>query len=75
MMDFLNIVRKSDFLNRMEDDLVTLLWEKDFSHITFTTVDEFLEGSGIFVPATEEDLIKGSEYKGSWEEWLSGEGG
>ena len=69
MMDFLNIVRKSDFLNRMEDDLVTLFWEKDFSHITFTTVDEFLEGSGIFVPATEEDLIKGSEYKGSLEEW------
>jgi hypothetical protein len=53
----------------MEDDLVTLLWEKDFTHITFTTVDEFLEGSGIFVPATQEDLIKRSEYKGSWEEW------
>ena len=70
MIDFLNIVRKSDFLNRMEDDLVTLLWEKDFSHITFTTVDEFLEGGATFVPATEEDLIKGSEYKGSWEEGL-----
>jgi len=70
MMDFLNIVRKSDFLNRMEDDLVTLFWEKDFSHITFITVDEFLEGSGIYVPATEEDLIKRSEYKGSREEWL-----
>ncbi len=69
LLDFLNIVRKSDFLNRMEDDLVTLLWEKDFSHITFTTVDEFLEGSGIFVPATEEDLIKRSEYKGIGEEW------
>ncbi len=65
MMDFLNIVRKSDFLNRMEDDLVTLLWEKDFSHITFTTVDEFLDGSSTFVPATEEDLIKGSEYTGA----------
>jgi hypothetical protein len=68
MMDFLNIVRKSDFLNRMEDDLVTLLWEKDFSHITFTTVDEFLDGSNTFVPATEEDLIKGSEYTGALEE-------
>ena len=68
MIDFLNIVRKSDFLNRMEDDLVTLLWEKDFSHITFTTVDEFLEQGATFVPATEDDLIKGSEYKGGWEE-------
>jgi len=69
MMDFLNIVRKSDFLNRMEDDLVTLLWEKEFSHITFITADEFLEGSGIFVPSTEEDLIKRSDYTGSEEEW------
>src|SRR4030042_4091598 len=68
ILDFLNVVRKSDFLNRMEDDLVTLLWEKDFSHITFTTVDEFLEGSGIFVPATEADLIKRSEYTGVLEE-------
>ncbi len=70
LLDFLNIVRRSDFLNRMEDDLVTLLWEKDFSHITFITVDEFLEGSGIYVPATEEDLIKRSEYRGSVEEWF-----
>ncbi len=70
LMDFLNIVRKSDFLNRMEDDLVTLLWEKDFSHIAFTTVDEFLEGSGIFVPATEEDLIKRSEFGGHSDEWV-----
>ena len=68
MIDFLNIVRKGDLLNRMEDDLVTLLWEKDFSHITFTAVDEFLEGGATLVPATEEDLIKGSEYKGSLEE-------
>ncbi len=68
LLDFLNIVRKSDFLNRMEDDLVTLLWEKDFSHIAFTTVDEFLEGSGIYVPSTEEDLIKRSEFKGHAED-------
>ena len=56
IVDFLNIVRKSESVNRLEDDLVTLLWEKDFSHITFGTVDEFLEGGGHFVPATEEDL-------------------
>jgi len=62
-------VRKGDLLNRMEDDLVTLLWEKDFSHITFTAVDEFLEGAPP-CSATEEDLIKGSEYKGSLEDGL-----
>jgi len=72
MIDFLNVVRRSDLLNRMEDDLVTLLWEKDFSYITFTAVDEFMEGT--FVPATEEDLIKGLEYKGSPEEVKVDEG-
>jgi hypothetical protein len=60
MVDFLNVVRKSDFVNRMEDDLVTLLWEKDFSHIAFTTVDEFLEGNSS-APVTAEDLVKGLE--------------
>ncbi len=60
MIDFLNIVRKGDLLNRMEDDLVTLFFERDFIHITFTAVDEFIEGT--LVPATEEDLVKGSEF-------------
>ncbi len=72
MIDFLNVVRRSDLVNRTEDDLVTLLWEKDFSHIDFTTVDEYLEGSGILVPATEEDLVKKMEYRGSWDEvWVA----
>lgn len=65
MTDFLDIVRKADFVNRREDDLVTLLWEQDFSHITFSTVEEFVEGGATFVPLTEEDLIKGMEYKGA----------
>jgi hypothetical protein len=72
MIDFLNVVRKSDQVNRSEDDLVTLLWEKDFSHIDFTTVDEFLEGSGILIPATEEDLMKKTEYRGQWDESWTG---
>jgi hypothetical protein len=66
--DFLSIVRRSDLVNRMEDDLVTLLWEKDFSHISFTSMDDFLESGATFVPATEEDFTNGLEYKGSWEE-------
>lgn len=71
MTDFLNVVRKSDLVNRSEDDLVTLLWEKDFSHIDFTTVDEFLEGSGSLIPATEEDLAKKLEVQGGFEEgWI-----
>jgi HEAT repeat protein len=65
IVDFLNIVRKSDHVNRLEDDLVTLLWEKDFSHIGVTTVDDLLEANSTVVPATEEELLKGLEYRGS----------
>jgi hypothetical protein len=63
VVDFLEIVRRGDFVNRMEDDLVTLIWEKDFSHITVTTLDEFLEEGASLVPATTEDLDRGLEYK------------
>lgn len=63
IIDFLEVVRKADWVNRMVDDLVTLLWEKDFSHISFSTVDEFLEKGSVLVPATEEDLHRGQELK------------
>ena len=63
VVDFLEIVRKSDSINRSEDDLVTLFWEKDLPHITITTVDEFLEEGINFVPATVDDLRIGVEYK------------
>jgi len=62
IVDFLQIVRKSDSISRFEDDLVTLIWEKDFAHIAITTLDDFVEGSTVFVPATQEDLIKGQKY-------------
>jgi hypothetical protein len=69
VIDFLGVVRRADSINRLEDDLVTLLWEKDLTHITFTTVDEFLEEGVKFVPASVEDLNLGLEYK-----QLGGEG-
>ena len=72
IVDFLHIVRKSDYVNRLEDDLVTLLWEKDFSHISFGTVDEFLEGGGHLVVAMKEDVVNELEYRGSREEWVEG---
>jgi hypothetical protein len=68
VFDFLNLVRKGDHINRSEDDLVTLFWERDFSHIDFVTVDEFLEGSGMLVPATEEELSRRLEFRETWEQ-------
>ena len=73
IIDFLQIVRKSDSVNRFEDDLVTLLWEKDFAHIAITTLDDFVEGSTIFVPATAEDLSRGLEYSAPGKEGVKEE--
>jgi len=64
LIDFLSVIRKSDLVNRLGDDLVTLLWEKDFPHITFGIVDEFIEEGAEFIPATREDVEKDLEYRG-----------
>lgn len=72
MVDFLNVVRKSDSVNRLGDDLVTLLWEKDFPHITFGIVDEFIEEGTHFILATKEDVEQELEYRGVKQDWLSG---
>ncbi len=64
IVDFLDIVKKSNLVSRMQDDLVTLLWEKDFFHIEFTIVDEFLEEGSALIPATDEDVLKRLEYRG-----------
>lgn len=74
IVDFFNIVKRSDVVNRLQDDLVTLLWEKDFSHIIFHVMDEFLEEGGHFVPATEEDLVKGLNSMGTLTIGLMGMG-
>ncbi len=64
IVDFLDIVKKSYIVSRMQDDLVTLLWEKDLFHIEFTIVDEFLEEGSAFIPVTDEDFLKRLEYRG-----------
>ena len=60
--DFLKIMRKSDRLDRMEDDLVTLFWQGEFFHVAITTADDFLEWGGKFIPATAEELERGVKY-------------
>jgi hypothetical protein len=60
--DFLDAIRQIETGNHLADDLVTLLWEKDFNHIDFTTVIDFLEESGRDIPETYEELLKGLEY-------------
>jgi hypothetical protein len=46
----LDLIKRSDNLNELEDDLVTLVWERDFSHITYLATDEFLEENPVPIP-------------------------
>lgn len=48
----LELIKRSDHINQMEDDLVTLMWEKDYAHIGYVATDEFLDESPIAVPET-----------------------
>jgi HEAT repeat protein len=58
--DFLDVLRKNDQISRLEDDVVTLLWQKDFAHITYFATDEFMESNA--VPASYEEIQAGLEF-------------
>jgi len=49
ILDFVDIIRArpETSLESFDDDIVTLLWEKDFLYITYYVVEEFAEGSAL----------------------------
>ena len=52
----MQVVRQGDSVNYMEDDLVTLLWEKEFLHIHFLAADSYLDDVGKVTVETVEDF-------------------
>lgn len=52
----MDILRGSETINALEDDLVTLLWERDFVHISYLATDEFLEDTPILIPENPDQL-------------------
>ncbi len=60
--DFLDVIRKSEQASRLEDDIVTLLWEKDFGHISYFATDEFMESDAVHVPVDYDELQGGLEF-------------
>jgi hypothetical protein len=52
----IDIIIQRDNINEFEDDLVTLIWEKDFIHIGHTAVDQFLEETPVLIPETAEQF-------------------
>ena len=52
----IDIMKRSDSINIMEDDLVTLMWQKDFIHISYLATDEYLEEMPAIIPANIEQF-------------------
>jgi len=46
----IDLLKRSESINQMEDDLVTLMWEKDFLHIGYLATDEYLEEMPVIIP-------------------------
>ncbi len=62
LWDFLDIVGK-ERPHDLDDDVVTLLWEKNLPHLTYILAEDFLEfetaGSVMAGPASQQDKIYG----------------
>jgi hypothetical protein len=56
LLAFVQLIAGSDHANQLEDDLVTLLWEQEFSAITFVAADYLPADLPIAVPETLEQF-------------------
>jgi len=59
----IDIIKQRDNINQLEDDIVTLMWEKDFEHISHLATDEFLEEIPVVVPDNIDQFRKNLVFK------------
>ncbi len=59
----IDVIREVDNINKFEDDLVTLIWEKDFIHIGYLATDDFLEETPVVIPENIEQFRKKLVFK------------
>ncbi|MGA2317107.1 MAG: HEAT repeat domain-containing protein [Thermodesulfobacteriota bacterium] len=59
----IDILKQGESINQLEDDIVTLMWEKDFIHISFLATDEFLEETPVIIPETVDQFRKNLVFK------------
>lgn len=55
---FLDIIKRGDQVNKLEEDLVTMIWERDFVHISYQATDEYLEDTAVIIPENIEQFRK-----------------
>jgi len=54
----IDILKRMEHINQLEDDAVTMMWEADFVHISFLATDPFLEETPILIPENVEEFRK-----------------
>jgi len=54
----IDILKQSEQVNPSEGDMITMMWERDFVHIRYLAVDEYLEESMLLLPDTVEQFRK-----------------
>jgi HEAT repeat protein len=59
----IDILKHSENINQLEDDIVTLMWEKDFVHISYLATDEFLEETPVVIPDNVDQFRKNLVFK------------
>ena len=59
----IDILKQSENINQLEDDIVTLMWEKDFVHISYLATDEFLEETPVIIPENVDQFRKNLVFK------------
>jgi HEAT repeat protein len=59
----IDILKQSEHINQLEDDIVTLMWERDFIHISFVATDEFLEETPAIIPGDVDQFRKNLVFK------------
>lgn len=55
---FLDIIKRGEKINKLEDDLVTIIWERDFVHISYQATDEYLDETPVTIPENIEQFRK-----------------
>jgi len=64
--DFLDVLQRGEQASRLEDDIVTLLWQKEFAHISYYATDEFMDSNA--VPVNYDEYQAGLEFSPTAEE-------
>ena len=59
----IDVMKQSDTINQLEDDMVTLMWEKNFEHVRYLATDEFLEETPVAIPDNVDQFRKNLVFK------------